>query len=235
MLIKNRISLVGKIVLLFIFSCRDPKEKINLVPLATDTLSSVESISPETTGVSSTIINRVAWQKPNFIIEKLGRDLKGKVIADIGAGPTGFFSMLLAKQGAQVLAIDIDPAALLYIEKEKISLDSTQRHLIKTRLARVDDPRLHKEEIDGILIVNTMAYLGNKPVYLQNLKNNLKPGGKIVIVDFKMKRLPTQIAPPKNERIYEDLVEEYLYQAGFKNITLDDQTLNYQYIITAEK
>jgi len=229
------IELFGKLCLLLVLSCKEPNEKINLAPLATDTLSSVQSITPETTAVTANIINRVAWQKPNLIIEKLGHDLKGKVVADIGAGPTGFFSMLLARKGAQVLAIDIDPEALIYIEKEKASLDSTQQHLIRTRLARVDDPRLNKEEIDAVLIVNTMAYLGNKPTYLTNLKNNLKTGGKIVIVDFKMKRLPAQIAPPKNERIYEDVVEEFLYQAGFKNIILDDQSLNYQYIITAEK
>lgn len=234
MWIKKRITFFG-LALLMILSCKEPKEKINLPPLATDSLEAVESITPETTAVSANIINRVAWQKPNLIIERLGTDLRGKVVADIGAGPTGFFSVLLAKRGAQVLAIDIDPAALSYIEKEKAGLDSTQRHLIKTRLARVDDPRLNKEEIDAVLIVNTMAYLGNKPTYLANLRNNLKPGGKIVIVDFKMKRLPNQIAPPRSERIYEDVVEEYLYQAGFKNIVLDDQSLNYQYIITAEK
>ena len=225
----------GKLCLILMLSCKGPNEKIDLAPLAKDTLSLVESMSPETTAVSANIINRVAWQKPNLIIEKLGPDLKGKVVADIGAGPTGFFSMLLARKGAQVLAIDIDPSALSYIEKEKASLDSTQRQLIKTRLARVDDPRLNKEEIDAVLIVNTMAYLGNKPIYLRNLRNNLKTGGKIVIVDFKMKRLPAQIAPPRSERIYEDVVEEYLYQAGFKNIVLDDHSLNYQYIITAEK
>jgi len=235
MFITKPVYQFGKLFLFILLSCNEPKEQINLLPLLKDTIGSIESMVPETTAVSSTIINRVAWQKPNLVIERLGDDLRGKVIADIGAGPTGFFSMLLARRGAQVLAIDIDPAALSYIEKEKASLDSTQRHLIKTRLARVDDPRLNKEEIDAVLIVNTMAYLGNKPAYLKNLRNNLKPGGKIVIVDFKMKRLPVQIAPPKAERIYEDVVEEYLYQAGFKNIILDDQSLNYQYIVTAEK
>ena len=205
------------------------------MPPVVDSTPPRETIRTDIPEVTPSLMNRVAWQKPDLILEKIGQELAGKVVADIGAGPTGFFSLMLARQGARVIAIDIDPAALSYIENEKTKLDSTQKSLIQTRLARVDNPRLQKEEIDAILIVNTVAYLGNKQTYLANLKNNLKPGGRIVIVDFKMKRLPEQIAPPKSERIYVDVVEEYLYRAGYINIRVDDQSLAYQYIITAEK
>jgi len=205
------------------------------MPSVVDSTPPRETIRTDIPEVAPSLMNRVAWQKPDLILDKIGQDLAGKVVADIGAGPTGFFSLKLAREGARVIAIDIDPAALSYIEKEKAKLDSAQKSLIQTRLARVDNPRLQKEEIDAILIVNTVAYLGNKQTYLANLKNNLKPGGRIVIVDFKMKRLPEQIAPPKSERIYVDVVEEYLYRAGYKNIQVDDQSLAYQYIITAEK
>lgn len=217
------------------FSCRQPREEKMPLPSMIDSTPPRETIRTEIPEVPPSLMNRVAWQKPDLILQKIGQDLAGKAVADIGAGPTGFFSLMLARQGARVIAIDIDPAALYYIEKEKAKLDSPQQNLISTRLARVDDPRLQKEEIDAILIVNTVAYLGTKQTYLARLRNNLKPGGKIVIVDFKMKRLPEQIAPPKSERIYVDVVEEYLYRAGYRNIQVDDQSLDYQYIITAEK
>lgn len=222
-------------IVVVLFSCKERQPEPPPIPPVVDSTPPRETIRTDIPELAPSLLNRVAWQKPDLILEKIGPDLAGKVVADIGAGPTGFFSLKLAREGARVIAIDIDPAALSYIEKEKAKLDSTQQSLIQTRLARVDNPRLQKEEIDAILIVNTVAYLGNKQTYLANLKNNLKPGGRIVIVDFKMKRLPEQIAPPKSERIYIDVVEEYLYRAGYNNIQVDDQSLAYQYIITAEK
>ncbi len=179
--------------------------------------------------------NRVAWQKPDLILESLGNNLNNKTIADIGAGPTGFFTYLLARRGASVLAIDIDPSALAFIETEKTKVDPSIQALIKTRLAKPRDPHLKPNEVDGILIVNTIAYITDKNRYLADLWDKLKDSGKLVIVDFKLKRLPDQIAPPKSERVYPDLIEEILYNTGYKNIVVDDQSLEYQYIITADK
>ncbi|MEP7268974.1 MAG: class I SAM-dependent methyltransferase [Saprospiraceae bacterium] len=179
--------------------------------------------------------SRVAWQKPGLILDQFGHDLTNKTIADIGAGPTGFFTFYLAQKGAHVVAIDIDPGALSYIEKEKIKLDTSQIRLVKTRLAKPEDPNLHDNEIDGILIVNTITYIQDKPKYLRTLQGKLKEGGRLIVVDFKMKRIPDNIAPSRSQRIYSDVLEEMLYHAGFENIVVDDQTLDYQYIIIADK
>lgn len=228
------------IVFCLVFSCKNKwKTEISPIP-ATDTLIKTIQDTPEvkpdeTEEISLNTPNRVAWQKPRIIIDLFGKDLSKKTIADIGAGPTGFFTYELADKGATVLAIDIDHNALSYIESNKTRLDSTKRSKVHTRLARPEDPNLETNEIDGILIVNTITYIQNKLKYLQSLHDKLKEGGRLVLVDFKMKRLPEQIAPPKSERIYEDKLEDILYQAGYKNIRIDDQTLNFQYIITADK
>lgn len=195
----------------------------------------VDTIIPVINEPSLNTPNRVAWQKPRLIIGLFGTDLKDKTIADIGAGPTGFFTFELAQQGAKVLAIDIDHNALAYIESNKMRLDSAKRELIHTRLARPEDPNLKSAEIDGVLIVNTITYIQNTRKYLASLTAKLKENGRLVIVDFKMKRLPEQIAPPKNQRMHADKIEDILYDLGYKNIVVDDQTLNYQYIITADK
>src|SRR5690606_25963163 len=61
--------------------------------------------------------SRVIWQKPDLVLSLLG-NLKGKTVADIGAG-TGFFAFRIANQGARVIAIDIDPRAIAWIDEEK--------------------------------------------------------------------------------------------------------------------
>ncbi|MBK7700716.1 MAG: hypothetical protein IPJ39_19310 [Saprospiraceae bacterium] len=49
-----------------------------------------------------------------------------------------------------------------------------------------------------------------------------------------MKKLPIN-APPKDERIYLDKLEDILESAGYQIAQSDDTSLDYQYILTATK
>jgi ubiquinone/menaquinone biosynthesis C-methylase UbiE len=175
-------------------------------------------------------LDREVWQKPDLIINKLG-NLSDKIVADIGAG-TGYFSFRFALKAKKVIAVDIDTSALSFIEKNRKKLPQEYQEKLETRIAKVHDPNLGNEEVDIILIINTIAYINDIPAYLQNIRKALKKNGEIMIVDYKMKKLPIN-APPKKERIYLDKVEEMLESAGFTKIVTDDTSLDYQYIITA--
>jgi 2-polyprenyl-3-methyl-5-hydroxy-6-metoxy-1,4-benzoquinol methylase len=175
---------------------------------------------------------RTAWQKPEAVIRKMG-DISEKTIADIGAG-TGYFAFRLALKAKKVIAIDIDPEALDTIQKFIPKLPEAYRQKIETRQAKVNDPMLESEEADLIVIINTIAYIPDPQTYLQRLKKGLKPGGEIMIVDYKMKNLPIS-APPKSERIYLDVLEEMLEKTGYSHVQTDDTTLDYQYILKAVK
>lgn len=175
--------------------------------------------------------NRREWQKPELVLQRLG-DIDGQVIADLGAG-TGYFSFRLMRNAKKVIAIDIDPIMLQFINALKTSLDSETGDKIETRLATENDPNLKPNEVDQILCVNTSAYLPERIEYFKNLKKYIKPGGRLVILDFKMKRMDIDV-PPFEERVLLHTLEEELYKAGYKNITTDDTSLEYQYFIFAE-
>ena len=91
---------------------------------------------------------------------------------------------------------------------------------------------VRENEADVVLIINTVAYIKDAESYFKNLKKGLKPDGQIMIIDYKMKRLPIN-APPKSERIYLDVVEELLIKSGYEILQTDDTSLDYQYIIIA--
>jgi len=77
-------------------------------------------------------------------------------------------------------------------------------------------------------------FLDNRLQYLQELKNAIKPGGRIVVVDFKRKRTGRGPMPRKHRLpLYE--VEDLFYEAGYKNIQAIDTKLEYQYILIAER
>jgi SAM-dependent methyltransferase len=196
-----------------------------------DTTSQEEQVSKGFDELSSEYYDsqsRVIWQKPDLILSLLG-NLRGKTVADIGAG-TGFFSLRIANSGAKVIAIDIDPRAIAWIETEKERYPADVQALLETRLAAPDDPNLKAGEVDVVLMVNTYIYLSDRVAYFRNLRNGLRQGARIIIIDFKA--VETPIGPKLEERIPLQQVETELTQAGYSILTTDNESLEYQYIIT---
>ncbi|MEO6133028.1 MAG: class I SAM-dependent methyltransferase [Saprospiraceae bacterium] len=175
--------------------------------------------------------DRVIWQKPDLVIDQLG-ELKGKVIADLGAG-TGYFSRRIAFKGATVIAIDIDPQAIQWMESQKAKFPAEIRDRLIIRRADENDPHLKPNEVDIVLLVNTYSFIANRVPYFTKLKENIRRGGTIVIIDFKKKDTP--FGPPVAERIDAVEVEKELKDAGYDILKVDEESLEYQYIIKAQK
>ncbi len=196
--------------------------------------------APDTTGLNRkpgftedyTHANRGIWQKPELIIDLLG-SLSNKTVADIGAG-SGFFAFRLAPLAKKVIAIDIDPRFIAYLDSVKVSnLPAGETGKLETRLATPSDPNLNPEEADIVIIVNTYMYIKDRVAYLRTLREGIAPEGTLLIVDFKKKRTP--IGPPTEFRIPLFQVEEELYEAGFTTVETNDSALDYQYIILSKK
>jgi SAM-dependent methyltransferase len=207
-------------LLLSCSSCRNDNHPPSTPPANSKTNTTVHDIQDPT---------RVIWQKPEMVINIFG-DLKDKVVADIGAG-TGFFAFRLVPKCKKVLALDIDPRFINFIDSARTQLPPTMRVRLVPRLVEANDPQLAEAETDNVLIVNTYMYLTNRVAYLNTLKKGMKKGGKILIVDYKEKMIPE--GPKVELKLPLSVVEKELLQAGFQNITTDDTSLAYQYIITA--
>ena len=194
-----------------------------------------DSAKTDTTGSFQEIVSdmesedRVIWQKPDLVLSLLG-DLEGKTVADIGAG-TGYFSFRLANKGAKVLAIDIDPRAISWINDQKALYPEIVQQNLEARLASEMDANLNPAEVDLVLMVNTYTYISDRKAYFERLKTGLKNGTKLVIIDFKEKATP--IGPPVEDRLSMLQVEGELLDVGYSILNSDDKTLDYQYIVTA--
>lgn len=233
---KLRSTLVLGLVCLITFNCQNDRssntDEPNHATATSDTAS--PGSGRRHPGIAEDYENtdRVIWQKPDLIIDLLG-NLSGKTVADIGAG-TGFFALRMAPLSKKVIAIDIDPRFVEYLDSVKVlELPENLQSQLESRLAEPNDPNLKPGEADVVLIVNTFMYIKNRSSYLEILKKGMSNGAKLIIVDFKKKRTP--IGPPSEIRLPIHEVEEALYTAGFKNITTNDTALDYQYFVMAEK
>lgn len=175
---------------------------------------------------------QTSWKIPNIVIDKLG-DISGQTIADIGAG-VGYLSFKLLLREANVIATDMDETSINMMNSIAIiNLDEEMKARFETRLANENDPLLLENEVDKVMMMHLVGFIDNKREYLTNLRKSIKPGGQLMIMDFKMKRLPEGY-PTKENKIYPDVLEEILYDIGYQDITIDDTTLDYQYIIIAQ-
>lgn len=172
---------------------------------------------------------RAEWQKPDLVVEKL--DLKpGMNVADIG-GASGYFTRRLARKvmpGGVALLVDIESHFFPYVIKR--SQEEEQYNLFTVQ-ALPDDPRLPEASIDMILIVDTLHHIEGRPAYYQLLKKSLRGQGRVVVVDFK-KDAEIPVGPKPEMRLRDSDVKKELEEAGFE-VEVDNQTLDYQYIITA--
>ncbi|MEM0991769.1 MAG: class I SAM-dependent methyltransferase [Bacteroidota bacterium] len=171
---------------------------------------------------------RFLWQKPEIVLRLLG-NLSDKTVADIGAG-YGFFTFRLAEKSSKVIAIDISEDVEAYLDK---NTPAPLEEKIEFRLVSPSSPSLKAAEVDAVIMVNTYMYLDDRVDYLKKVNRGLVDKGRILINDFKKKQ--TSVGPPYPSRIPLYRVEEELKQAGFKVIHTDDTSLQYQYIVMAEK
>ena len=169
---------------------------------------------------------RDAWQKPDVVVEKLGLQEK-EVVADIGAG-TGYFAVRIAKRipAGVVYAVDIEADMERFV---RARADKEGLKNLRAVTANANDPML-PEAVDLVLIVDTVHHIEDRNAYFAKVKTKLKPGGRIVIVDFKKEDTP--VGPPLEMRLGPDDVIADLKKSGLIQTDIDEQTLPYQYILT---
>lgn len=167
--------------------------------------------------------SRDEWQKPHDVVMAL--DLKATdTVADIGAG-TGYFARRFANHAGKVYAVDIDEK-LLAIARESAATN------LETILAAPDDPRLPAGAVDTIFFCDVLHHIDNRPAYYAKLTKALKPGGRIVVIDFYKKELP--VGPPPEMKLSDDEIISEFRAAGFALAKRLD-ILPYQYYLFFEK
>lgn len=158
---------------------------------------------------------RDEWQKPDQLLDALKLSANASV-ADIGAG-TGYFSVRIAKRALQgkVFAADVEKDMVRYLGERAKKEGLTN----VTPVQAAPDSANLPEPVDVILLVDTYHHIGNRVDYFKKLQSSLKPGGKLVIVDFRM---DSPEGPPKEHRVSIETTTEELKSAGYTLVETQD-------------
>ena len=126
--------------------------------------------------------------------------------ADLGAGE-GAFTLALADllgPEAQITAIDKDARALHAIEGR-----------FEVRVADFTRP-LELHDLDGVLMANSLHYVRDKQPVLEAVRKMLRPGGRLIIVEYGADRGNPWVPYPFKYAKWETMAA----RAGFKGTRL---------------
>jgi SAM-dependent methyltransferase len=158
---------------------------------------------------------RDAWQRPDQVLAllRLAPDAR---VADIGAA-TGYFPVRVAGlvPAGRVYGVDIEASMVAYLG-ERAAREGLGN--LTAVLGSPSDPRL-PEPVDLVMVVNTYHHLEDRPAYFRRLLGSLRPGGRLVVIDFKR---TSTMGPPVSARLSPETVRRELEEAGWRLLEAPD-------------
>jgi SAM-dependent methyltransferase len=171
---------------------------------------------------------RDAWQKPIELVAAL-RLQPGQAVADIGAG-TGYLNRHLAAavgEAGKVIAVDVEQSLVDHMTARATEEGTPQ---VQARLGAYADPKLAEAEVDLILLVDTYHHIDGRRDYFGRLRAALKPGGRLVIVDWAKGDNP--VGPKDDHKIEPEQVQSELIDVGWAPLAAKPAVdLPYQYVV----
>ena len=152
---------------------------------------------------------------------------RGQTVADLGAG-SGYYTVRLAKavgSAGRVYAVDIQQGML----------DLLQRAVTREKLTNVtpvlgatDDPRLPREALDLVLMVDVYHELSAPQATLARLKEAIKPGGRLVLLEYRAEDPNVPIRP--EHKMTKAQVKLEVEHEGFRQQRVYDE-LPWQHLV----
>lgn len=122
-------------------------------------------------------------EAPSTALEALALT-PGMAVADIGAG-SGYYTARIAKRvgpAGRVYATDIQPGMIALLDRR---IKSEGLANVTTVLGGIDDPKLPPQSIDLAIMVDVYHELQEPQIFLQRLKEAFKPGGRLVLLEYR--------------------------------------------------
>jgi SAM-dependent methyltransferase len=173
---------------------------------------------------------RLSEEEPDRALDALG-PLTGLTLADVGAGSGYFTVRLAARAGEQgrVYANDLQPEMLKMLAA-RLARESVRN--VTLVQGTIEDPRLPASSIDLVLMVDVYHELSEPQKMLGAIRVALKPGGRLVLLEYRKEDPDVPIRPEHKMSVAEAKME--LEAEGFTLARVDGR-LPRQHILIFSK
>jgi SAM-dependent methyltransferase len=169
-------------------------------------------------------------EQPEAMLDAL-KIAPGATVADVGAG-VGYTSLKLARRvgpTGTVYATDVQPEMLRMLVSNARAAGIKN---VKPIRCSADDPKLPEGTVDLIVMVDVYHECSDPEATLHGLRKALKPGGRLVLVEFRGEDPDVPIKPEHKMTLAQ--VRRELEPQGFV-FKESLEFLPWQHIITFEK
>ena len=144
---------------------------------------------------------------------------KGSAVADIGAGSGYITEKLAARVGpaGRVFANDVQPQMLDLLARRLARRKITNVTLVQ---GDIDDPRLADASVDLEIMVDVYHEFSRPQAMLRHLRDALKPGGRLVLLEYRKEDPTIPIRPEHKMSVAEAKLE--VEAEGFALATADE-------------
>src|SRR5688572_3919940 len=175
---------------------------------------------------------RIQEEQPDRMLAALDIP-KGAVVADVGAG-VGYHVWRLAEivgPTGKVIAEDIQEGMIQLLRK---NIESRKLPNVEIILGTPTDPKLPSNSVDLVLMVDVYHEFSEPVTMMKHIRNSLKPGGRVALVEFRKEDPNVPIQPLHKMSLQE--VRSELEPMGFK-FQRSHEFLPWQHILifTVEK
>ena len=166
--------------------------------------------------------DRAAWQKPDDVVLALHLT-GGEVVADVGAG-SGYFTFRFATAlpRGRVVATDIEPEMIRHMHHKAMTEGIRN---VEPVLASADDPKV-PTAADIVFVCDVLHHVSDRRAWLVRLHDQMKPGARLILVEFKDGDLPE--GPPAALKIPREEMLRLVHASGFTLIGEEKDLLPYQ-------
>lgn len=177
--------------------------------------------------------SREVYSRRKEIVEAC-RIEPGQTVADIGAGTglfTRMFSDAVGKTG-KVIAVDISPK---FLERIRETCRETGRQNVETVLCKDDSTALPANSVDVAFICDAYHHFEFPYKSLATLHRALKPGGRVVLVEFRRIKGQSRDFIMSHVRAGQEAFESEFARSGFRKLREAPDVLAENYLVVFEK
>jgi ubiquinone/menaquinone biosynthesis C-methylase UbiE len=155
---------------------------------------------------------RESEEQPDAALDAIGI-APGSTVADIGAG-AGYMTWRMAERvgpSGKVYANDIQPKMLDILRRNMADRKLTN---VTPVLGAVDDPKLPRNGVDLVLLVDVYHEFSEPQQMLQHIRDSLRRDGRVVLVEYRGEDPAVPIRPEHKMTVQQ--VKAELEPEGFR-------------------